>query len=164
MHTGSHDEVRKRDGDKKLDEDNQRTSLVIQGRESRERSASEAVSRLGMNLRVACLFSILSIACGFTCGPYAVSLICCCNFDGHYCSTHLPVAHVSLAVLIMLQTTSLKRKDQAVVCLEYASSGSQGTSYTKFNPKVDVLSQFDLNGMILRTSRRPCSLIAVGNT
>lgn len=63
-----------------------------------------------------------------------------------------------------MQTTSLKRKDQVVVCLEYASSGSQGTSYTKFNPKVDVLSQFDLNGMILRTSCRPCSLIAVGNT
>jgi len=46
-----------------------------------------------------------------------------------------------------VQSTTLKKKDTSVVCFEYDYSGDgTGESYVSFHPKVDMLSEFDLNG------------------
>lgn len=43
-------------------------------------------------------------------------------------------------------TTSLKKGDTSVVCIEYSHSGNgSATSYASFNPKVDTFSAFDVD-------------------
>merc|ERR1712167_102266 len=52
-------------------------------------------------------------------------------------------------------TTSLRRKDTSVVCIEYANNcpaaqkSYTATSYVAFHPKVDVFSSFELDAASL---------------